>query len=426
MVALRSALIGVVFAGVALLVQRPALAQTMKESLKEHVREGVERSRERARKREKPAQSEPAQTPANTEAAAPAEPAPASPEPAPPEPTPPEPPPPEPPDDRPVRVFGKYAQFDLTLGSGYRGWLPQQYRAADVRIGSYWTYSIELKAKLFGWLSLRRGYYESNDITAPRHEKAAVAAQIGAFAPKAVWLLGVLGVPISKAWEPQLRYEARAFETHANARNDVCIVDRAAPEDATDCPGTRGRLSVISSFETLVAGVRYDASKSSSPVVTGRSGPIPPLFFGVGLMQYRKPYQLTLDDFTLDNYLFDARFRGAGLALGAEFPGGIDRFFGDVDAQFGLGEVSLTDHLTLNELIPKGGLIGYVQGNATLGYRVALLHGPPTLIFVPSIKAGGAVFFMIDTKAKEGEAGSSPTFNWDLLWSIQASLLIPI
>ena len=60
-------------------------------------------------------------------------------------------------------------------------------------------------------------------------------------------------------------------------------------------------------------------------------------------MQYRKPYQLNIDGFTLAQYLFDARFRGAGLALGTELGGGLDNFFAEVDAQLGLGEVSLTE-----------------------------------------------------------------------------------
>jgi hypothetical protein len=403
-----------------------ARAQTMKDALKEHVREGVERSKERKRKKREASQrdEQPARGTQVPLSEAGAEPGAAAPEPAP------APPPTRPERERdeetlPIRIFGKNAQFDLSVGFGYHGWFPQQYRAADVEIGSYMTGSIELKAKLFGWLSLRRGRYESNQIAGPRTEEAAVAAQVGQYAPKAVWLLGILGVPISKAWEPQVRYEARAFETRATPTSSVCVVDRDAPEDAIECPGTRGELKVISSFETFVAGVRYDASKSGSPVLTQHGSKTPPLFFGVGLMQYRKPYQLTLDGFTLDDYLFDARFRGAGLAFATEFAGGIDRFFGELDAQLGLGEVSLTDSLTLNELVPDDGLIGYLQGTATAGYRWAFIHGPPTVILVPVIKAGGATFFVIDTQGDDDE-GVSPTLNWDFLWSVQATLLIAI
>jgi hypothetical protein len=395
----------------------------MKDTLEEHVREGVERSKER--KRQQREARERAESPDRGRGAPLAQSGASTLESPPPrrEATPPGP---DPDKERlPIRIFGKNAQFDLSLGFGYHGWFPQQYRAADVEIGSYMTGSVELKAKLFGWLSLRRGRYESNAIAGPRTEEAAVAAQIGQYAPKAVWLLGILGVPISDAWEPQVRYEARAFETRATPTSSVCVVDRSAPEDAIDCPGTTGDLKIISSFETFVAGIRYDASKSGGTVLTQRGTRMPPLFFGLGLMQYRKPYQLTLDGFTLDDYLFDARFRGAGLAFATDFAGGIDQFFGELDAQFGLGEVSLTDSLTLNELVPDNGLIGYLQGTVTAGYRWAFIHGPPTLILAPVAKAGGATFFMIDTQADEDE-GVSPTLNWDFLWSVQATLLIAI
>jgi hypothetical protein len=398
-----------------------AQAQTLKEKLQQHVAEGVERSKIKAKKRkqvrrqrEHAAEQDAPAVDDDAERSRPDEPE-----------TPPPKPRPSGP-ELPRRVFGKNAQFDLTFGFGYRGWFPQQYRAAEVVMGSYMTGSIDLRARLFGWLSLRRGHYESNEIAAPTTQEAAVAAKVGQFAPKAVWLLGTLGVPISKAWEPQIRYEARAFETLAKPRDSVCVVLRSAAQDAEDCPGTRGELKIISSFETLVAGVRYDASKSSGAVLTSRGSPFPPIFFGLGLLQYHKPYQLTLDGFTLDDYLFDARFRGAGAAFAAELGGGIDNFFGEVDAQLGLGEVSLTDELTLNELIPDRGLIGYLQGSATLGYRIALMQGPPTLILAPVLKAGGATFFLIDTQSGDGDAAASPTVNWDFLWSIHASLLVPI
>jgi hypothetical protein len=180
-----------------------------------------------------------------------------------------------------------------------------------------------------------------------------------------------------------------------------------------------------------VAGVRYDHSKSGSVVVEEKkSTKIPPIFFGVGLMQYRKPYQLTIDGFTLDDYLFDARFRGAGLALGTDLGGGLDNWFSGIDMQIGLGEASLTDKITLNELVPNGQLLGYVQGTAGLGYRLVLIHAAPTLVFVPEVHAGGATFFLVDTKSHKSTSDSaestSPNVNWDFLWSVQASLLIPL
>jgi hypothetical protein len=456
-----------------------AHAQTLKDSLEDHVREGIERSREKKQKkakkkkkaREKKADAEPKPEPKADQAPAPSPPAEPSPPPEPvapdPEPGAPSPTHEPPAADRvpalapaqraqsgpqvaissaavtpsggaaapepdagpklPVRVLGKNLRLDVTVGVGYRGWVPQQYDVVDVDVGSYLTWNIDVKARLFGFLNLRRGYYESNGVSAPRTDEVAVAARIGSFAPKAVWLLGVLGVPINKAWEPQVRYESRAFETHAQPISDVCLVDRDAPEDATEaCPGrTMGELKIISGFETFVAGVNYDHSKTGSPVVSEKAQKFPPLFFGIGLMQYRKPYQLNVDGFTLERYLFDARFRGAGLALGTELGGGLDNVFAEIDAQLGLGEVSLTDEITLNELVPDDQLIGYVQGTATLGYRLPLIRAAPTLIFVPAVKAGGASFFLVDTNTEEDETATSPSVNWDFLWTVQASLLIP-
>jgi hypothetical protein len=325
-------------------------------------------------------------------------------------------------------VFGKNFKLDIRLGAGYRGWYPQQYDAVDVDVGNYFTWNVNVKAKIFKFLNLRRGYYESNGLAAPRTEEAAVTAQIGSYAPKAVWVLGVIGIPITKAWEPVVRYETRAFETKAHPTEGVCIVDRDAPENATDdCPGTMGELKIVSGFETLILGVRYDHSRTSEAVVNEKvRGKIPPITVGLGYMQYRKPYQLTFDGVTLTDYLFDARFRGLGLAGGTELGGGYYRFYGDVDVQLGLAEVSLTNSTTLNEIIPGDHMIGYVQGNAVLGYTLPLFNGPPTLILQPQVELGGASFFLFDTKVTEEEDGATLPVNWDLLWTAQVSLLIPL
>jgi hypothetical protein len=328
----------------------------------------------------------------------------------------------------PIRVFGKSFKLDIRLGAGYRGWYPQQYEAVDVDVGNYFTWNVNVKAKIFKFLNLRRGYYESNGLSAPRTEEAAVTAQIGSYAPKAVWVLGVIGIPITKAWEPVVRYETRAFATKAHPRENVCVVDRDAPEDATeDCPGTMGELKIVSGFETLILGVRYDHSRSSEAVVNEKvRSKIPPITVGLGYMQYRKPYQLTFDGVTLPEYLFDARFRGLGLAGGTELGGGYYRFYGDIDLQVGLAEVSLTNSTTLNEIIPGDHMIGYVQGNAVLGYTWPLFNGPPTLILQPQVELGGASFFLFDTKVTEEEDGATLPVNWDLLWTAQVSLLIPL
>jgi hypothetical protein len=460
-----------------------AQADTLKDALKQHVREGIERSEAKAKRKQKasekpkpprkksepkvapaepappaavpvPAEPEPqlggapepaagaSATPTPVEPAPPPTPAPATQAPPPPpadvaiswnsddqqtiEPSPVKPPGPK----LPVRVLGKYLQLDLTFGGGYRGWVPQQYDVVHVDVASYATWNIDLKAKLFGFLSLRRGYIESNGVSAPSSDEASVAKTTAEFAPKAMWLLGVLGVPINKMWEPQIRYESRAFETRAVPQEPVCIVDRKMGDfDPNKCALSNKPLKIISRYETLVAGVRYNKSKGGSAVMESKASKFPPLFFGIGVMQYQKPYQLDIDGYTYSQALFDGHFRGIGAALGVDFGGGIDNYFADIDAQLGLGEVSLTDNLTVNELVPKGKSIGYLQGTASLGYKLVLIHAAPTLTFVPVVKAGGASFFLVDTsgaKGTDGSSSTSPSVNWDFLWTVQASLLVPL
>ncbi len=412
-----------------------ARAQTLKQQLQQHVREGIEKSDEAERKRKQQEQAEaerkrkqqqaaaapkPTQKPAGKSQQVasgvpglkldltPQDPLQQAPQKGP---------------ELPLRVMGKNFKLDVTLGGGYRGWVPQQYRAVHVDVGNYATWNIDVKAKIY-FLNVRKGYYESNGVAPPRTEEGAVASKVANYAPKAVKLLGILGVPISPAWEPQIRYESRAFETRAVPNRQVCVVDRAASGDVMGCQGTSGELKMISAFETLVAGVRYDHSRDSSPVVGARTGKIPPIFFGVGLMQYRKPYQVNVNGFTLDDYLFDSRFRGIGLAGATELGGGVNNFFAELDLQLGAGQVSLTDKLTLNSVIPNGHAIGYLEGTATLGYRLALFRGPPTLIFAPVITAGGATFFLASTS--DNPDATSPAVNWDFLWTAQASLLLPL
>ena len=413
----------------------PASAQTLKENLQQHMQQGIEEEKKKNEEQER-REAEEAQKPKpkpKPEAAPPPEAKAAPPgenaiqfsfdsrDSAP------EPEAPQKPDQPqlPIRVIGKNLQLDVIVGAGYRGWLPQSYQAVDVKVGNYATWSIDVKAKFFHLVSLKRGYYESNGVASPHTEDAAVAAKIGSYAPKAMRALGILGVPISKAWEPQVRYEAYGFETRALPEKNVCIVDRSASGSATGCPGTMGELKIVSAFETLVAGVQYDHSKSDATVVGPKTGKIPPIFFGVGLMQYRKPYQVNVNGNALTDYLFDSRFRGIGLALGTEFGGGVDRIYGDVSVQLGAGEVSLSDHLKLNDVIPNGYTIGYVQGTATVGYRLALLHVAPTLILQPSVSLGGADFFLVATNNPDDKA-PSPSVNWDFLWSAQVSLLLPL
>jgi hypothetical protein len=331
-----------------------------------------------------------------------------------------------PPSALPKRPMGKLFQLDFKIDGAYRGWQPQQYNSARVKAGGYYTYSVELRGKLFKYINLHRGYYESNALAAPRTKSASVAADVGQYLPKAAWLLAMVGVPISKAWEPIIRYESRAFNTTATPKIPVCIVDRDASEDLQNCPQTMNTLHIASGIETLTLGIRYDHSKSGGPVIGNGDKKVPPVFFGVGLMSYSKPYQLTIAGNTLAQYLFDGRFRGAGLALGTNLGGGVRQLFVDADLQLGLGQVSLTNSLTLNELTPNDWLIGYVQGNVTAGYRFVVYEGAPTIFFTPVVSGGGASFHFLQTSRKEGQTNRTPNLNWDFMWSVRAAIEIAI
>lgn len=326
----------------------------------------------------------------------------------------------------PLRVIGRNLELDLLVGGGYRGWVPQQYPTVDVDVASYFTWNVDVKARIFRWLNLRRGYYESSGLSGPRNASAAVAVQVGSYVPKAAWLMGILGFPFLKVWEPIIRYESRAFYTRANPKGKVCIVKKNQTGDLEDCPMTDRPLRIVSGFETLVAGIRYNHDKDSSPVIHSPKGKVPPIFVGIGLMSYTKPYQVTVNGDVLNEYLFDGRFRGAGLALGTDLGGGIDRFFVDIYLQAGLGQIDLTSKLTLNELAPKGWLIGYVQGDVTLGYRWPVWRFAPTLMFVPIVTGGGAAFFFFKPWMKESEEASTPGINWDFLWTARGSLVLSL
>jgi hypothetical protein len=234
----------------------------------------------------------------------------------------------------PQRVLEDYLQLDLTMGGGYRGWLPQQYSHVKVAVGTYYVWTVDVKAKFFKLITLHRGYYETNGLSGPRTEEAAVAAQVGSYIPKAAWVLGVLGFPWFKVWEPILRYESRAFHTEARPRSPVCVVTDEVAGDLSRCERSRDALRISSGFETCVAGVRYDQGRD--PERDPRAPKLPPITFGLDLLQYRKAYQVNVNGSTLDGYLFDGRFRGAGVQLGVDFSGGPDKLSISLDAQLGL------------------------------------------------------------------------------------------
>jgi hypothetical protein len=325
----------------------------------------------------------------------------------------------------PQRVLDKYLQLDLNLGGGYRGWLPQQFPRVKVAVGTYYVWTIEVKAKIFKLVTLHRGYFESNGLAGPRTHEAAVAAEVGSYIPKAAWILGVLGFPWFKVWEPILRYESRAFHTEARPREPVCVVTEEVAADLSACPRSKSALRITSGYETFVAGVRYDQGRD--PDRDPNAKKLPPITFGLGLLSYRKPYQVNVNGNTLQGYLFDGRFRGAGVMLGVDFNGGAKAFALNLDAQLGLGEVKLTSDLSLNSLAPEDWLMGYIVGNASLSYQWPLYPGIPTIMFVPRAALGGASFFFFKTKAdKNSDTSDVASANWDLLWSISAALVVSL
>lgn len=327
--------------------------------------------------------------------------------------------------------------LDPIFGGGVRGWLPAQYPTVHATAGTYYTWSLDIKATLFRVINIHRGYYESNGVVGPRHQGAAVAADTVGKARNAAWLLGVVGVPITRAWEPIVRYETRAFQTTAQPNQPVRIVPfNTSPDtDLSTIPLTTNRLSMVSGFETLVIGMQYDQSEESAVTIRPNSAKLPPFYFGVGFTQYSKPYQVTVGDSVLDSILFDARFRGAGLALGTALPGKPDYIVFDASVQFGLGQVRLLDRLTLNELLPdtpgRSGLrppewvIGYLEGDVSLGYLYTLLRTKPSVLVSLVANGGGARFFYMKTQTEQGEKVTLPTLNWDFLWGVRAYVTVP-
>lgn len=325
----------------------------------------------------------------------------------------------------PLRVIGADLQLDPQLGAGYQGWYAQQYPTVEVENQSYFTWAIQLRAKFFRLISLERGYYESNGVSGPRHKGASIAAQAGAIVPKTARLLGILGLDLGYVLEPIVRYETKAHETTATPRQPVRLIPRTASanQQNTDFPLTEEPLTMVSSQETFVVAARYNPDNGKK---IGLPGKIPPVYLGVGLIQYRKPYQFNVRDAVLDEFVFDTQFRGAGLALGLATPVAPDCFHIDFSGVVGLGEVRLLDDLTLNEVVADDTYIGFAQGNVTVGYLHPLNRSRPTLMFGVNGTVGGATFFFWKTQYGEDEDIDLPSLNWDVIWSGQAYLVLPL
>ncbi len=418
----RPSLLGVALAALAGVLPASAPAQSIGDAVGDHVKDGVSRSsgpkkkkkkkNERAKKSQKRPSSSGRSHAGTREAAAPAK--------------------PPKKDEYPKRVIGKHLRLDPQVGVGYRGWRPQQYPAVDVDTGTYLTGRLELQATFFGIVTLNRGYYESNAIAAPRRTNATVAAKAGSALPKVAVVLGSVSVPFDFIWEPMASYEAYAFEATARPSRPVQIIPRSASKnddlsDATRFPATSRDLVVESHFETFVVGARYRPDNDVTGVIGDdlRSN-VPPFYLGLGYTAYSKPYQLTVGDSTLDTVIFDARFRGGGLAFGVEMPRRAERFFLEARGQVGLGEIELMRDFTVNDVLPDDWLIGYFRGEASLGYLHPLIRAKPTLLLGAVVSGGGATFFAFKTVSREEENAGTPPLNWDLLWGAQLFVVLPL
>jgi hypothetical protein len=227
----------------------------------------------------------------------------------------------------------------------------------------------------------------------------------------------MIGLPLfhrRSPWapEPIVRYELSTFATTATPSRSVCLVARDADTSADPpaCTRTDGALRMISSFESLMAGVQWGGQGGSSS-----------LYAGVDVVRQRKPYQVNVAGRTLDDYLFDARFGGAGLALGFGL-GGDQGFSLRGGVHLGWAWVSLTDDLSLGDELPADWSLEYIRWNAALGYGRVLWKGPPQLLLRASVDFSGSDFFY--SRNEPGE--DTPSLSRDMFFggSLALTLLL--
>lgn len=327
----------------------------------------------------------------------------------------------------PHRVLIPQLQLDPTVALAYRGWKPQDYPTLSVDTENTATFSVGIRMKLFSILTIDRMHYESNAFASPRRSGVGVAQDVGKTAPAAAWFLGQVGIPVKWVFKPIIRYEARAFESDVTPDQPVRLVPRSAKEsdDLSTLPTVTETLRMSSAFETFVVAMQYHHDNDPSGLIQTGGSSLPPIYFGVGLVSYKKPYMVRVGNLVLEDLLFDASFRGVGLAFGLETPQKPRRFFADFSGQVGLGEVQLTDSFTLNEALPDDWWIGYAQGDLTLGYLHPILATMPTLLGGVSASIGGATFYYFKAFAEEGEQ-TVPPANWDILWGARVFLTLPL
>jgi hypothetical protein len=326
----------------------------------------------------------------------------------------------------PPRVIGENFQIDPQVGFGLRGWHTDDYPALSIQTQHYPQWYAGFNAIFFKRIRVFNAFYQSVGLKSPRNNGAVIARAATKAAPGAATkALGMMGYDIKFVLIPMFRYEARSYEAKAVPNEPIRIIpfDASQDDDVAEYALSQDEVYAVSTFETAILGMHYNDR------IKGPDGQfVPPKFlpfyFGVGLTQYRKPYQVTVGNSTLDELMFNARFRGAGLALGFDIAGGIDKLGINLAAQGGLGQIQLMQDYSLNEALPDDWFIGYLQGELKVDYTMALLTTRPSLLLSPVASLGGTSFYYIQTSG-DSEVGA-PLANWDLLWMAMARLIVPL
>lgn len=341
-------------------------------------------------------------------------------------------------DGQPSRTAPGVFEVDIAAGGLVRGWEPQQYPTVEVETRTQGTWHVDVRARIADVIAVHRAYYESSGMVAPRGQLSGRAEDANQAGSSMAWLIGMLGIPAIKfggGFEPMFRYEALAFMSTAYPTAPVRFVPRDTPRNMLGAlPLTTGSVEIATTFETVVAGVRFDRDAFSSAGSTTQEDVHDPSYFvGLGVTSYAKPYMLRVGDNYLDEFLFDARFQGVGLAMGMSSPAGPDRPFLDISGQFGAGKVQIIEEFELSEQLPDGLGVAYLQGNLSGGYAAGLVKGPVSLSLSVIGSVGGMYFYVYEKSESSSSSSSSSssesrseTLNWDVLWSVGAQALMTL
>lgn len=330
------------------------------------------------------------------------------------------------PGEEPPRVLGENLTFDPQVGFGLRGWHPEQYPALTIKTQHYPQWYVGFDAVFFKRLRIFKAYYQSVGLKSPRNTGAVIAKAATKAAPGAATkALAVLGFQVKFILVPMFRYEARSYEATASPNQPVRLIPFSASptDDVTQYELTQEDLYAVSTFETAVFGMHYN-DRLKGPDGEILPPEFLPFYFGLGLTQYRKPYQVKVGNAVLDELMFNARFRGMGLALGFDIGGGINKLGINFASQAGLGQTHLMHDYTLNEALPDDWFIGYLQGDLKIDYTVKLLNTRPTLLLSPVAQVGATSFYYLK-KTGDSDVGA-PSSNWDFLYMGMARLILPL